>query len=87
MKAKYIIFENDCNTRVLIFDNGTPHDEMARMVQSFRPGLVPVSAGFCSIREGEWPNDDVKVCGESVSLGLSSRPVDEKLIQNAIRNV
>jgi len=66
MKMKYVLF--DCNV-VAIFSDVIQHTS----IQAF--GFTPISAGFLYFTE-----KGIQTFGESLSLGLKSRPEDGDII-------
>jgi len=72
-KIKYVVFDNGLVEDMIIFSDLTQHADVAR-------GLEVVSAGFIQIFDG--------VCcyGDSISLGVKSRPEeDEKIARRVLR--
>jgi hypothetical protein len=75
---KYIVFRSGEDEVVVIFPCFVTHSDMALAM----PHLKPISAGFVAI--GVVPKLGVQVYGESVSLKLSPRPVDQYLVTRAL---
>lgn len=89
MRLKYIVTENGS---FALFTETATHSDIARGMYG-----KPAGAGFANIAVGysEKPHHDLDIerrtvnvhCyGESVSLGLSSREEDERIINNALAN-
>ena len=77
--AKYIIYDDDLLDIAIVFPNHIQHNTMATMI-----GCKPISAGFVEIDGTK--NDEPRAIafGESISLGLKSRPQDSKIIQKML---
>lgn len=73
-KMKYIIVDNGQWEAPVIFDEATQHYTMAQNVF----GEV-VAAGFVVFRP-----EGLECYGESISLGIESRPEDSKLINKML---
>lgn len=77
MNAKYIVIGHDApiGETLYIFPEYMNHTGVADLVRS---GIYPViSAGFITLRDGEF------YChGESISLGLKSRPDEDGVLAN-----
>jgi len=70
MKVKYVMFPEN---RFIILPLNMSHDSVGM-------GVRPVSAGFVWLTTTEDGNCEAEVAGESVSLGIKSRPEDAKTI-------
>ena len=77
--AKYIIYDDDLLDVAVIFSNHIQHDSMAMTI-----GCKPISAGFVEIDGTKNGEPRAIAFGESVSLGLKSRPQDSKIIQKML---
>ena len=77
--AKYIIYDDGLTDVVIIFPNHIQHNSMAMML-----GCEPISAGFVEIDGTRSDEPRAIAFGESVSLGLKSRPQDSKIIQEML---
>jgi len=83
MKLKYVVFDH---TMPVVFGEYFQHSDV-------RGRGIPTSAGFCSIREIDTPENSANPCvrmlkvscyGESISLKLKSSPEDERLIERML---
>jgi hypothetical protein len=74
-KAKYIIWDDGLNDCVMIFSNHLAHANIAMALN-----ITPDSAGFVEFVDQNGKITAI-VSGESVSLKLSSRPEDSRLIE------
>lgn len=82
MKLKYVILNDNSITKVLLCDENTMHNELARGTS----GKV-VSAGFVSIvGNAECDNTQVfaEPYGKSISLGINSRPEDKYILEQVL---
>ena len=84
MKLKYIIVRDNHGNprengpeRAILFDKDLVHKDVARVHRV--GGLVVISAGFVDIN-----GYDVRVYGHSESLGMSSRPDDLYVVNQAL---
>ena len=77
MKLKYVITDkND----FAIFTELSTHSDVAKKLCG-----KPVGAGFCSLaRKANSEKANIHCWGKSVSLGISSREIDEEIINNKI---
>ncbi len=73
-QMKYIIVDNGQWDAPVIFDEGVQHFNMAQNV----PGKV-IAAGFI-----RWTPDGLECYGDSVSLGIASRPEDTEIINKML---
>ena len=73
-QMKYIIVDNGQWDAPVIFDESTQHFTMAANT----PGTV-IAAGFV-----RFTTDGLECYGQSISLGIKSRPEDTKLINKMI---
>ena len=84
---KYIISKNN---DVIIFSDGISHRDMARDIGCIEAGDDIVGAGFVRFsvtNEDDMPGDlDIKCYGESVSLGIKSRGIDDECIIEGSNN-
>ena len=79
IRLKYVLFTND---DFVLLPQSMSHKDFK--ILATKPGLVPVSAGFCSIHN----NGDsllVSCDGESITLGIRSRPEDHVYIGCGIK--
>lgn len=67
-KSKYVVGILAGDEAALVFSELLTHRDVARVFQRV------ISAGFCHYSESD---GCVKVYGESISLGIKSRPEDE----------
>lgn len=74
-KSKYIVGRFGHLEHAIVFDECVTHSDMR---PAFQHGEI-ISAGFC-----HYTTDGVKVYGESVSLGVASRPEDERIVGRAM---
>ena len=78
-RTKYIVgkFKKSRIIGCLIFHEVINHSDMAINFNSI------LGAGFCSIENGQ-DKPDLKVYGESLSLGIKSREEDKDIIKKAL---
>lgn len=78
-KTKYIVgkFKKSNILGCLIFHEVINHSDMATNFNTV------LGAGFCFIENGE-DRPDVKVYGESISLGVKSREEDVAILKRAL---
>lgn len=73
--SKYIRFEGDIVSRMIIFPAGMNHRDMAKAIQDSFPNLKPASAGFISVNDfGEGP--EIQCFGRSTTLNLEADSSD-----------
>lgn len=76
-QMKYIVMDNGQWDAPVIFDEATQHFEMAQNI----PGEI-ISAGFI-----HWTPDGIECYGESISLGVKSRPTEDTTMINKMLGV
>jgi len=84
MKYVVIMTSPSSSEELFIFPSMVNHADMTRILKKEYPGLIVVSAGMVSnYREtfeskhgGEFPVDQIRLGGESITLKIQSRPED-----------
>lgn len=72
---KFLIYEDTGLELPIVFCDVTTHSTMANMINK-----KIVSAGFCSVVDGNWV-----AYGDSISLGLKARKEDSNLIDKMMK--
>lgn len=79
MKTKYVVFDNGRHEDMIVFSDMQQHDQMTRGL----PGPA-VSAGFISMYTDFGGDQLVECYGDSISLGIKSRPEEDEKIARRV---
>jgi hypothetical protein len=75
-EMKYIVFLYKEQEQVIVFSKDVSHKDMSR-IHTVHHGVIVQSAGFVVFN---LKNETATAYGESISIGIKSRPVDSKVL-------
>jgi hypothetical protein len=82
---KYVMFESPVEGIFpIVFPIAIDHNLFVQGMRATYPGIVPTSAGFCSIGTDDAEKPKVFVWGESVGLKLKSQPDDAIFLEKLL---